>query len=74
VQRYKKVVSHVGYTVKWGKKEKERDITKSKSFLLKRGMSYRVVYGALHELDTEITGVLYLSGPLTRSTPRNDKC
>jgi hypothetical protein len=52
------VVSHVGFTVKWGKKEKERNITKSKSFLLKRGLSYRGVYGALYELDPEITGVL----------------
>jgi hypothetical protein len=63
----------VGFAVKWGKKEKERNITKSKSFLLKRGLSYRGVYSALYELDPETTGVLSLSGPLTRSTPRNDK-
>jgi hypothetical protein len=48
----------VGFTVKWGKKEKERNITKSKSFLLKRCLSYRGVYGALYELDPEIKGVL----------------
>jgi hypothetical protein len=54
----KRVVSHVGFTVKWGKKEKEINITKSKSFLLKRGLSYRGVYGALYELDPEITGIL----------------
>jgi hypothetical protein len=49
----------MGFTVKWGKKEKERNITKSKHFLLKRGMSYRGVYGSLYiELDPEITGVL----------------
>jgi hypothetical protein len=53
----KKVVSHVGFAVKWGKKEKERNITKSKSFLFKRGLSYRGVYVALYELDPEITGV-----------------
>jgi hypothetical protein len=45
--------------VKWGKVEKgERNITKSKSFLSKRGLSYRGVYGSLYELDPEITGVL----------------
>ena len=49
----------MGLTVKWGKVEKgERNITKSKSFLSKRGLSYRGVYGALYELDPEITGVL----------------
>jgi hypothetical protein len=44
--------------VKWGRKEKGRNITKSKSFLLKRGLSYRGFYGALYQLDPEITGVL----------------
>jgi hypothetical protein len=59
VQRYEKVVSRVGLTVKWGKVEKrERNITKSKSLLSKRGLIYRGVYGALYELDPEISGVL----------------
>jgi hypothetical protein len=60
VQRYVKVVSRVGLTVKWGKVEKkrERNITKSKGFLSKRGLSYRGFYGALYELDPEISGVL----------------
>jgi hypothetical protein len=59
VQRYEKVVSRVVLTVKWGKVEKrERNITKSKSFLSKRGLSYRGVYDALYELNPEISGVL----------------
>jgi hypothetical protein len=59
VKRCEKVFSRVGLTVKWGKVEKrERNITKSKSFLSKRGLSYRSVYGALYELDPEISGVL----------------
>jgi hypothetical protein len=44
--------------VKWGKKEKERNITKRKSFLLKRSLSYRGVYSALCGLYPEITGVI----------------